>query len=175
MIDILNSFLAKDQDAKAVCDFVNSAYRGESSKAGWTTEAHLLDGIRTSKEEIEQLILSKEDELWIFKQANILQGCVSLRLYKDYIYLGMLTVKPTSQNAGIGKFILSFVEQRAQILGVSVIEMTVISERIELINWYERRGYEITGEKRPFPMGDAKFGIAKKNLEFIVMKKHLIP
>jgi GNAT superfamily N-acetyltransferase len=160
-------------DIPALVLLVNSAYRGESSKKGWTTEAELLDGVRIMPESLLEQMNGQGQ--YIFKatneQGNIV-GCVSLLEKEQKIYLGMLTVQPTIQGGGIGKLLLNASEDFAKQKGKSCIEMTVISVRKELIAFYERRGYLLTGEKRPFP-NDPKFGIHKQALEFIVMEKNL--
>jgi N-acetylglutamate synthase-like GNAT family acetyltransferase len=97
-------------------------------------------------------------------------GCVSLLEKDDGIYLGMLTVEPNIQAKGIGKALLQASENFAKQLDKHFIEMTVITKRTVLIEWYERRGYTKTGELRPFP-NDPKFGIQKEALEFLVLKK----
>lgn len=152
---------------------VNSAYRGDSSKKGWTTEADLLDGVRVIPETLlEQMNTPGQHFLKAMDHQGSIIGCVSLLEKGHKIYLGMLTVDPNIQGGGIGKLLMKASEEFTQSLGISVIEMTVISVRSELIAYYERRGYSQTGEKRPFP-NDPKFGIQKQALEFIVMEKKL--
>ena len=152
---------------------INSAYRGDSSKKGWTTEADLLDGIRTDVDSLEEMISrSSAIILQSFTEHNLLQGCVYLEKRQNKMYLGMLTVSPMLQAKGIGKQLLIEAEKYAQSQECSLIEMTVISVRTELIEWYKKHGYKDTGEKRPFP-NDIKFGIPKQPLEFIVMQKEI--
>lgn len=152
---------------------VNSAYRGEGSKKGWTTEADLLDGIRTDAESIEQMINKKNGViLQSFNNNDVLQGCVYLEKQKDKMYLGMLTVSPPEQTKGIGKQLLIVAENYANEQKCLLVEMTVISVRKELIAWYQKHGYKNTGKTKPFP-NDAKFGIPKQPLEFIIMQKEI--
>ena len=152
---------------------INSAYRGDSSKKGWTTEASLLDGIRTDADSLKEMI-SKSNAVILqsLNENNLLQGCVYLEKTQNKMYLGMLTVSPMLQARGIGKQLLIEAEKYAQSQECSLIEMTVISIRTELIEWYKKYGYKDTGEKRPFP-NDIKFGIPKQPLEFIVMQKEI--
>ena len=159
------------QDVQALNILVNSAYRGDSSKKGWTTEADILGGIRTSEKELSQIIESNSS--WIFKytQNEIIIACVLLESKKDKLYLGMLTVSPEIQNSGIGKKILKFAESYAIELNLPKIVMTVISIREELITWYKRHGYVDTGITEPFPMDNPEFGLPKQTLEFIVLEK----
>ena len=100
-------------------------------------------------------------------------GCVYLQTQEEKLYLGMLTVKPDIQAQGIGKRLLQAAEEYAQMQQCGAIKITVISLRKELIDWYERRGYKNTGEKKPFPSSDPRFGLPKQELEFIVMEKKL--
>lgn len=162
---------ATKEDIPVLNRLVNSAYRGETSRKGWTTEADLLDGIRTDPEALEDMmdqpgavILKCTDE----KQN--LRGCVFLRKTENQLYLGMLTVSPELQGGGIGKKLLEASEDYARQQGCHKIVMTVISVREELIAWYERKGFRTTGEKSPFP-NDPRFGIPKRDLEFVVMEK----
>jgi ribosomal protein S18 acetylase RimI-like enzyme len=160
-------------DTPALVRLVNSAYRGDASKAGWTTEAHLLDGIRTDEASITQLI-NKPGGV-ILKNVNgnnELMGCVYLQKNQSHMYLGMLSVLPTAQTNGIGKKLIEASEEYAMEQLCNEVVMTVISVRTELIEWYKRRGYTLTGETQPFP-NDLKFGIPKQPLEFVVMKKVL--
>jgi N-acetylglutamate synthase-like GNAT family acetyltransferase len=106
-------------------------------------------------------------------ENNELLGCVNLQKQQDELYLGMLTVSPNLQGGGIGKELLSASEHYAWQLQLNTIAMTVISIRSELIAWYERRGYYRTGETKPFPSSDPRFGIPKQPLEFVVLKKAL--
>lgn len=152
---------------------VNSAYRGETSRKGWTTEADLLDGIRTDPEALEDMM--EQPGAVILKcvdNEGALQGCVFLKKTEAQLYLGMLTVSPGLQGSGIGKTLLEASEQYAREQGCHKIVMTVISVRQELIAWYERKGYRTTGEKSPFPK-DPRFGIPKQELEFVVMEKEV--
>jgi ribosomal protein S18 acetylase RimI-like enzyme len=84
----------------------------------------------------------------------------------------MLTVSPELQGKGLGKMLLEESEAFAQFWDCSHIVMTVIASRIELIAWYERHGFKKTGETKPFPYGEERFGIPKvENLHFVVLKK----
>jgi GNAT superfamily N-acetyltransferase len=173
MNESLNIANATVTDIPELVLLVNSAYRGDSSKKGWTTEADLLDGVRVTAETLlEQMNTPGQHFLKAIDQTGAIIGCVSLLEKSNKIYLGMLTVEPNIQGGGIGKLLIEASETFTQSLGITVIEMTVISVRSELIAYYERRGYRLTGEKRPFP-NDPKFGIQKQALEFIVLEKTL--
>jgi predicted N-acetyltransferase YhbS len=164
---------AKKEDIPELVSLVNSAYRGESSKNGWTTEADLLDGIRTDAAGLTAMMEDAGSIILTCRNPeNILIGCVYLQKKSTALYLGMLTVAPHLQAKGIGKLLLSAAETQALIWGCSIINMTVISVRNELIAWYQRHGYHKTGETKPFP-ADPAFGLPKQYLEFVVMEKKL--
>lgn len=173
MIATLNIATATENDIEALHVLVNGAYRGDSSRAGWTTEADLLDGIRITTQGLQELLHKPETTiLKATDAAGNLLGCVYLEQQADALYLGMLTVDPQLQNSGIGKQLLFAAEGLAATKGLKTIRMTVISVRAALIAWYQRHGYQETGEKQPFP-NDPKFGLPKQPLEFIVMEKKL--
>ena len=152
---------------------VNEAYRGETSRQGWTTEANLLDGLR-----IDEFTLAGylgDPNVVILKNTNEqkqITGCVYLELRKPKLYLGMFSVSPLLQAKGIGRNLLLAAEDYARKLNIDCVTMTVISTRHELISWYERRGYKTTGETLPFH-ADKKFGTPKQQLSLIVMEKEI--
>lgn len=164
-------------DADAVVALVNSAYRGDSSRVGWTTEADLLGGQRTDADGIRGVVAADASRLLLHRAADgTLLACVLLeRRPGGGCYLGMLTVRPDRQAAGIGRRLLAAAESYAAAeLRASYVEMTVIGARTELIAWYERRGYARTGERRPFPYGDERFGLPRRpDLDFEVLRKAL--
>lgn len=172
--------LATQEDAESISVLANAAFRGDSSRHGWTTEADLLGGQRTDPEKIMDLLLADNSVFLVIPQLNQesdkkLLACVHLeKKDESRAYLGMLTVDPFEQAGGVGRYLLKtsedFVKKEWQ---CKVMEMTVISLRHELVNWYLRRGYKLTGEKRPFPMNDPRFGIPKCPLEFVVLEKQL--
>jgi len=166
--------IANSSDVQELVRLVNSAYRGDSSKKGWTTEADLLDGIRTDEESMGELFTKEGSTvLKCLDDKGALVGCVNLQKQVNKLYLGMLTVSPSLQGGGIGKLLLEASEEFGRAHGFDAIIMSVISIREELIAWYERKGFVKTGEKKPFPMDDPKFGIPKQFLEFIMMEKPL--
>ncbi|GAB2579845.1 GNAT family N-acetyltransferase [Spirosoma areae] len=165
---------ATEADIPALDSLVNSAYRGESSKKGWTTEADLLGGIRTNQDNLRAMLQKTDARILKYEEAGQLLGCVYLEQKANDLYLGMLTVSPDAQANGIGKQLLAASEQIAFDRHCRAITMTVITVRHELIAWYERRGYQATGEVKPFP-NDPNFGLPNQPLEFIVMEKILPP
>jgi ribosomal protein S18 acetylase RimI-like enzyme len=160
-------------DAAALEQLVNSAYRGKDAKQGWTTEADLLDGTRITKELVEALLQKKDTVVLTYNEGNVLLGCVELRKEDSKLYLGMLSVKPTAQSKGIGKKLLKGAEDHAKQHNCTSIFMTVIDGRTELIDWYIRHGYRLTGERKPFSIPDERWGIPKMPLEFVVLEKQV--
>lgn len=161
------------EDISLLNTLINSAYRGESSKKGWTTEANILEGLRTTEEELTETILNPKNTVLKFTDNNQIIGCVLLVEKEQQLYLGMLTVSPDLQNSGIGKKLLQQADLHAQSLGLPKIIMTVISVRDELIAWYKRNGYEDTGVREPFPASDVHIPITEVPLEFIVLEKRV--
>jgi ribosomal protein S18 acetylase RimI-like enzyme len=167
-------FIASYADVAEITALLNSAYRGESSRQGWTTEAHLIGGnVRTNESSLQSVIFLKNSIVlkYLDEQNNII-GCVNLQQEGSKIYLGMLSVSPLLQGAGVGKQILKASEEYAQYLKCSSIYMTVISVRSELIEWYQRHGYQDTGERKPF-VEDEITGNHLQPLEFMVLEKIL--
>ena len=162
-------------DASAVSALINSAYRGESSKAGWSTEADLLGGQRTDPDWIADMIRAPGSVILLHEEDGALVGCVHLERTGEDCYLGLLTVSPTLQARGIGRRLIDSAEQWAVEHWQSrSMHMTVITVRTELIAWYERRGYQRTGTRKPFPYGDERYGLPRRpDLEFDVLQKRL--
>jgi len=174
--DELFTTRAKQVDVAALADLVNSAYRGDSSRRGWTTEADLIDGTRIDAAALAEIIGSPDKAVLVLRAETGLFGCVQVeKKDAEAAYVGMLTIRPSLQGSGIGRQLLAAAETFARSeYGSSLTEMTVIEVREELIAWYERRGYVATGETRPFPYNDARFGIPKApDLKMIVMRKAL--
>jgi GNAT superfamily N-acetyltransferase len=162
-------------DLPALHALVESAYRGASARRGWSHEADLLEGQRTDLAALAAMIDDPAQHLLAFRDNDVLRACVAVTDKGDGLaYLGMLTVDPDRQAAGLGRLILAAAEDHAAAFGARRVEMTVIAQRAELIAWYQRRGYTLTGEQRPFPHGDPRFGLPKReDLVFVVMEKAL--
>lgn len=161
------------EDAEELATLVNSAYRGESSKQGWTTEADLLDGTRVDSDLMAEQIRKKHNIILKYVVDNKILACVELTREGETIYLGMLSVSPTLQGKGIGKEMLKASEAEALKQNCHTIFMTVISARKELIDWYARHGFTNTGKRKPFHFEDTRFGQPKQPLEFVVLEKLL--
>lgn len=169
--------LATLADAGAVVSLVESAYRGEPSRAGWTTEADLLDGQRTDREEVEALIDDPTVAIVVARRRHAeLVGSVAVRIDDERVaHIGMFAIRPTLQGSGVGRALLGEAERVARERGALEAEMTVIEQRIELLEWYARRGYQPTGETEPFPYGNPRFGLPKRDdLRFLVLAKKLV-
>ena len=177
VMSALTTRLATVADAPALVALVNSAYRGESSKAGWTTEADLLDGQRIDVETLSRTIGSPGNVILLRSDGDLPVACVHLERSGPSCYVRMLTVRPTTQGAGIGRQLLEAAERWALAEWSSQsMHMTVIRQRTELVAWYERHGYRRTGERQPFPYGDERFGLPRRDdLEFEVLCKPLSP
>ena len=166
--------LADTKDIPALVTLVNSAYRGDASKEGWTTEAHLISGeVRTTPESLAELLEQPGALFLKYEDENKqLEGSVFLQKKENKLYLGMLSVSPRMQAKGIGKELLAAATEHARKNNCTAIFMRVISARQELIAWYERHGYYATGEKEPFPSDD-RFGRPLQPIEFAILEKQI--
>jgi GNAT superfamily N-acetyltransferase len=167
--------IAVPDDAKFLAELINSSYRGDSSRAGWTTEADLLTGSRIDADGICKLILAENSVMLLCLQNDVIISCVHLQKTGDAAYFGLFVVQPVLQGEGLGKLIMQKAESVVQTLwDVKKMWMTVISVRHELIAYYERRGFVRTGRFKPFPaeIGD-EFRLVK-NLQFEELEKQLV-
>jgi ribosomal protein S18 acetylase RimI-like enzyme len=167
--------LATSADTAAVVALIESAYRGQASRAGWTTEADLLDGQRTDAEEIVGILAEPEAHLLLATRGRAIIGCVLVRREASGAYIGMLAVDPDLQAKGLGKTLLNAAEARGRSeFAATHARMTVIAQRIDLIAWYVRCGYRVTNRTEPFPYGNPRFGLPKRgDLRFVVLEKPL--
>jgi len=171
---------ATHADIDALVALVESAYRGDASKQGWTTEADLLGGRRTGADDIQACIDRPQSVILIAEREAadgrpVLLACAHVAVENDAGYFGMFSVNPTLQGGGIGKVVINEAERLVrEDWGMQAMRMTVIDVREELIAFYERRGYHRTGIKKPFPYGDARFGEPKRDdLRFEILEKAL--
>ncbi|HZQ56509.1 MAG TPA: GNAT family N-acetyltransferase [Acidimicrobiales bacterium] len=167
---------AAADDIPALHALVQSAYRGDASREGWTTEADLLGGQRTDPDALRAIIDGDGSRILVAEEHGVIVGCCQLeRRSGGTAYLGMLAVAPGLQARGVGRAVVGEGERIARTeWGAERMQMTVIKQRSELIAWYQRLGYAPTGETAPFPYGDERFGVPKvADLEFVVLAKPL--
>ena len=170
----LHISVATIADVADITTLLNSAYRGESSRQGWTTEAHLIAGeVRTEERQLLQIMQSPNSIFAIYSnEQQEITGCINLQQLGNKIYLGMFSVSPKSQGFGIGKQLLKAAEEYTKYLQCTAIYMTVISAREELVDWYKRYDYKDTGERKPFAE-DSFSGKHLQPLELIVLEKEI--
>jgi ribosomal protein S18 acetylase RimI-like enzyme len=166
---------ARADDVPAIVALVESAYRGESSRAGWTTEADLLDGQRTDLEQVAALIADPKGRIVLAIKDDAIVGTAHLAQADGCAWFGMFAVRPAFQRGGVGHALLAECERIVrEEWRLRCLRMSVIWTRAELIDWYRRRGYAPTGETKPFPYGEPRFGLPKRDdLYFVVLAKEL--
>jgi ribosomal protein S18 acetylase RimI-like enzyme len=168
-------------DVDAVVALVQSAYRGEGSRQGWTTEADWIDGQRTDAAEVGSIVSGTDSEILLGEEAGpgggLLTSCQLARRLDGRAYFGMFAVRPDQQGRGTGRLLLREAERLTVAdWGATVMEMAVLDVRADLIGWYERLGYRRTGETQPFPYGVPAFGVPKvDDLRFAVLARRLDP
>ena len=161
-------------DTDAIVALAQSAYRGETSRIGWTTEADFLDGQRIDAQGITDM-LSVGQGIVLAESGGCLSGCCHIQRDGDACWFGLFAVSPALQGQGVGDALLARAEREAsESFGAAWMKMKVIWLRDTLIAWYERRGYVRTGDVHPFPYGDARFGLPRRDdLHFVVLAKSL--
>lgn len=174
--------IAGTDDIEMVVSLVQSAYRGEHSRVGWTTEADLLDGQRIDSIMLAELLDNPGTIVVMAQSDGQLLACCEISTTSTAssvgpatAVFGMFAVDPNQQGTGIGSQVLAEAERLvAEDWGMDRMQLTVIDVRDDLIAWYRRRGYQPTGETRPFPHGDERFGQPRRDdLRFMVMEKSL--
>lgn len=162
-------------DIPALLMLVESAYRGDVSRKGWTTEADLLDGQRIDPAGLAEVIAKAGSRVIVFERDGKFVACCHIERQGKACYFGMFAVDPELQGGGVGKFAMIEAERAARNdFGCNEMQMTVISIRDDLVAWYERRGYRRSGIYKPFPYGDERFGIPKRDdLRFELLTKPL--
>jgi ribosomal protein S18 acetylase RimI-like enzyme len=169
---------AVEADYAAIIDLANLAFRGTGPSASWNTEADFIAGPRLNESLLRTDLAAKpEAHLMTYRDDpnGPLLGTVLLDPKQNGVwYLGLLTVRPDLQNRQLGRALLAAAEDYAKQRGAHRIQMTVVNVRTTLIAWYERRGYTVTDETRPFPYGDDRFGKPLRNdLHFAVLQKDI--
>lgn len=144
--------IASDADSADVADLVNRAYRPDENSGGWTHESNMLAGPRISAQQVGALFGEKSAVLLLCDGARLV-ACVYVQGGEAGAYIGMLATDPARQVSGIGKQMLDHAEQYArQHFGAARFDISVLSGRPELLAFYERRGYVLTGEVEDFPV-----------------------
>lgn len=165
---------ATPADLPSLATFVNRAYRGDSARKGWTHEADLLGGTRVDETLLAEQLEAPGVTLVLALEGTALVGCYHFETRTDAsAYVGMVTVDPERQAAGLGKLLLTDAENRARGAQAKVLNLSVIADRKELIAYYKRRGFSLTGKVLPFHEGDERYGIPNKSLELLEMAKPL--
>lgn len=166
---------AVEADVSALVPLIDSAYRGDVSQGGWTTEAHFIEGKRTAPDAVLQVIINPVGTLLVVERDGALIACCQLEHRGEVAYFGLFAVRPELQGGGLGRRIIAEAERTVhERWGVREMQMTVLSVREELIAWYERRGYRRTGKLSPFPYGDESVGIPQRDdLAFELLVKEL--
>jgi ribosomal protein S18 acetylase RimI-like enzyme len=167
---------AVETDYAEVIDLVNVAFRGTGPVSSWNIETGIIDGQRINDSLLrEDLARNPDAHFLLHRDLNdrSLLGTVLLDPSAEGVwYLGLLTVRPSLQNQHLGRALLTAAEEFAKARGAHCIRMTVVNVRGTLIAWYQRRGYTLTGETKPFPYGDNRFGTPlRDDLHFVVLQK----
>jgi ribosomal protein S18 acetylase RimI-like enzyme len=163
-------------DIPALHGLIESAYRGEASRAGWTTEADLLDGQRTDPDDLADILADPKQGLLTAWCGDDLVGVVLIADRGEGTgYFGMLSIRPTLQGGGLGRRLVEAAHAAlAERFGARRVRISVLPQRETLIAWYERLGYQRTGDTLPFPYGNPRFGLPKRDdLYFVVMERAL--
>lgn len=154
---MLHFYKAERSDAQAIAQLINSAYRGESSRKGWTTEADILDGLRTTTQDVTNII-NRTDAFMLMGVLNdeiVATIACERQMMANALtaHFGMVAVKPTLQNKGHGKDLINAAEAMTKReWRVAGFHMSVISIREDVIRFYERLGYERTSSFETFPV-----------------------
>ena len=174
-MDSLTFRAATEADIPALVQLVTSAYRGDASRAGWTTEADMLDGQRIDAGVLREDIARPRSRVLLAERDGNLLACAHVAEENGAGYFGMFSVRPDLQGGGVGKAVLAEAERVVrEEWRLPAMRMTVIDVRDELIAFYQRRGYVRTGILKPFPYGDERYGIPlRDDLRFEVLEKQL--
>ncbi|MEI7916647.1 MAG: GNAT family N-acetyltransferase [Methylophilaceae bacterium] len=153
---MLSFHKAELSDAISIAELVNSAYRGEISRAGWTTEADLLDGLRITTPEVATLIKREDAFVLVGVLRDQIIASIACEHLENTAKFGLIAVKPTLQNKGYGREMIKAAEAiTAREWRVAGFYMSVITLRTELIEFYERLGFERSGQFEDFPENPA--------------------
>jgi ribosomal protein S18 acetylase RimI-like enzyme len=162
-------------DADLLTDLIRSAYRGQDSRAGWTSEADLVEGERISRDQVLTMISAGGSVLLVGEDAGQIVACCQLRNEgAGLAYFGTFAVSPQAQGAGLGRQLRAEAERQAvAAFAATRLMMTVLAQQDKLIAYYERRGFRRTGETRPFPADPRYARPLRDDLCFAVLEKPL--
>lgn len=165
---------ATPADAPALVALIERAYRSEEAAGSWASEADLLKGPRTSLAEVEGLIADDASRILVAARDHIILGsCLIQKASDQAAYFGLFAIDPADNGTGLGKQVLAQAEAAARSLwGSHTMMLTVINRRTALIEWYERRSYRLTGERRPFPFSETS-GETTRDFDLVEMTKAL--
>jgi ribosomal protein S18 acetylase RimI-like enzyme len=172
MLQILK---ATEEDIPAINTLVHSCYRGEESFQGWTSEAKLLGGHRTTPDRLKREMNTPGSQILkgLDNNGEVI-ACVLAEKDATKMHVGMLCVQPTLQGAGIGKQMMAAVADLARSENCTALQIHVLTARESLVGWYERHGFHKTGETEPFPEATHEFGIPRQPLEFYILEKPVV-
>jgi GNAT superfamily N-acetyltransferase len=176
--DELYTTRARAADVPALLPLVNGAYRGEASRRGWTAESDLVGGPCIDAAGLAEILEAPAQALLVLRAQSGLFACAHVaKLGADGARLGLFAVRPALQGNGIGRQMLAAAERYArEHFGARFVEISVIAEREELLAWLERRGYQPTGETRPFPTDDGRSGVPRRDgLTLVVLRRPIAP
>jgi len=171
---VLHCFLAEQQHATAIANLINLAYRGEVSRQGWTTEADMIEGLRTTPQEISGILEAAHSFFMLGSLAGEIVATTCCSFHDGEARLSMIAVSPPLQNQGYGKTMIQAAENLARRQwSVRCYKMHVITMRETLIAFYERLGYQRTGLVKAFPTESDLWQVKVAGLQFAVLEKPL--
>lgn len=173
--DSFQSSVATQADIAEIMDVVNLAYRGGKSSVAWKNENHLVQGPRIIKEDLEKYVQADGSIILLLRTTSgVLAGTVHVEKHGDEAHIGMLSVHPDYQNFGLGKRLLIIGAAYArEEFHCRVAKMFVFGGRQELLAWYTKMGYELTGETLPFFGPESGLTALVENAHFVVVAKNL--
>jgi ribosomal protein S18 acetylase RimI-like enzyme len=166
---------ARPGDAGALTELIRSAYRGDTSRSGWTSEADLVEGERINASQVRAMIGDSGSLMLVGEsQTGILACCQLQNRGSGLAYFGTFAVAPQDQGAGLGRQLMAEAEHQAvTAFAAHRLEMTVLAQQDKLIAYYERRGFRRTGQTRPFPADPRYARPLRDDLYFVVLIKDL--
>lgn len=167
--------IATLDDAPRIQDLVESAFRAEDSRPGWTADMILGRGFSFSVAQVVTQITKPDGAILVaFNDSGSLVGSVEVTKRSDMGRISMLSVDTHQQQAGLGRKVLAHAEDYCQkTWGVTKLGLDALSTRKLLIGWYERNGYKKTGETRPFPVKEVDGVALEHDLCFVELEKEV--